>query len=76
MMEVGKRLVAVRKIRFSKVERALTVAGLGPAVLLGCAVHEHPELAAYLPAPNYGVLLPIPRAQAAPRPEVPPPPGW
>ncbi len=75
MMEVGKRLVAVRKIRFSKVERALTVAGLGPAVLLGCAVHEHPELAAYLPAPNYGVLMPIPRAQAAPRPEVPPPAG-
>ncbi|WP_443029290.1 serine hydrolase [Sphingomonas sp. TDK1] len=75
MMEVGKRLVAVRKIRFSKVERALTVAGLGPAVLLGCAVHEHPELAAYLPAPNYGVLMPIPRAQAAPRPEVPPPVG-
>ncbi|OAN66473.1 serine hydrolase [Sphingomonas sp. TDK1] len=74
-MEVGKRLVAVRKIRFSKVERALTVAGLGPAVLLGCAVHEHPELAAYLPAPNYGVLMPIPRAQAAPRPEVPPPVG-
>ncbi len=75
MMEVGKRLVAVRKIRFSKVERALTVAGLGPAVLLGCAVHEHPELAAYLPAPNYGVLMPIPRAQAAPRAEVPPPAG-
>lgn len=75
MMEAGKRLVAVRKIRFSKVERALTVAGLGPAVLLGCAVHEHPELAAYLPAPNYGVLMPIPRAQAAPRAEVPPPAG-
>ena len=75
MMESGKRLVAVRKIRFSKVERALTVAGLGPAVLLGCAVHEHPELAAYLPAPNYGVLMPIPRAQAAPRAEVPPPAG-
>lgn len=75
MMNLGKRLVAVRKIRFSKVERALTVAGLGPAVLLGCAVHEHPELAAYLPAPNYGVLMPIPRAQAAPRPETPPPVG-
>lgn len=75
MMELGKRLGAVRKIRFSKVERALTVAGLGPAVLLGCAVHEHPELAAYLPAPNYGVLMPIPRAQAAPRAEVPPPAG-
>ncbi len=75
MMGMGKRLVAVRKIRFSKVERALTVAGLGPAVLLGCAVHEHPELAAYLPAPNYGVLLPIPPAHAAPRPETPPPAG-
>ena len=44
MIGLGKRLVAVRKIRFSKVERALTVAGLGPAVLLGCAVAPEDEL--------------------------------
>lgn len=72
-MKQGKRLVGVRKIRFSKIERALTVAGLGPAMLLGCAVHENPQLAAYLPAPNYRALVPIPAARAAPRPEVPAP---
>jgi beta-lactamase class A len=63
----------VRKFRFSKVERALTVAGLGPALLLGCAVHEHLGFAAYFPVPGNGVLMPIPPAQAAARPEVPAP---
>jgi beta-lactamase class A len=64
------------KFGFSSIERALTVAGLGPAMLLGCAVHENPQLAAYLPAPNYRVLLPIPSATAAPaRPVVPAPAG-
>jgi beta-lactamase class A len=59
---------------FSKVERALTVAGLGPAMLLGCAVHEDTQLAAYLPAPSYSVLMPFPSAHAAPaRPRVPAP---
>lgn len=59
---------------FSKVQRALTVAGLGPAILLGCAVHEDAQLAAYLPAPSYRVLMPVPPAQAAPyRPMVPAP---
>ena len=59
---------------FSKLERALTVAGLGPAMLLGCAVHENTQLAAYLPAPSYSVLVPFPAAVAAPaRPRVPAP---
>jgi beta-lactamase class A len=59
---------------FSKLERALTVAGLGPAMLLGCAVHENTQLAAYLPAPSYSVLMPFPAAVAAPaRPRVPAP---
>lgn len=51
---------------FSSIERALTVAGLGPAILLGCSVHEDAQLAAYLPAPTYRVLMPIPPAAAAP----------
>jgi len=59
---------------FSSVERALTVAGLGPAMLLGCAVHEDAQLAAYLPAPSYSVIMPFPAAIAAPaRPSVPAP---
>lgn len=54
----------------------MTVAGLGPAVLLGCAVHENPQLAAFLPAPNYRVLMPIPSATAAAaHPVVPAPEG-
>ena len=45
-------------------------------MLLGCAVHENPQLAAYLPAPNYRVLLPIPSTAAAPaHPVVPAPDG-
>ncbi|MGK6354090.1 serine hydrolase [Sphingomonas sp. DT-207] len=59
---------------FSSIERALTVAGLGPAILLGCSVHENTEIAAYLPAPTYRVLVPIPPAAAAPTaPTVPAP---
>ncbi len=59
---------------FSSIERALTVAGLGPAILLGCSVHENTEIAAYLPAPSYRVLVPIPPAAAAPAaPTVPAP---
>lgn len=51
---------------FSSIERALTVAGLGPAILLGCSVHGDTQLAAHLPAPTYRVLMPIPPAAAAP----------
>lgn len=59
---------------FSKLERALTVAGLGPAMLLGCAVHEDTQLAAYLPAPSYSVLMPFPAAVAKPvQPRAPAP---
>jgi beta-lactamase class A len=67
----------VKKIEsFSKLERALTLAGLGPAMLLGCAVHDDTQLAAYLPAPSYSVLVPFPAAKAAPaRPRVPAPIG-
>src|SRR5688500_11302909 len=43
-------------------------------MLLGCAVHENTQLAAYLPAPSYSVLVPFPAAVAAPaRPRVPAP---
>jgi beta-lactamase class A len=37
-------------------------------------VHEDAKLAAYLPAPNYRVLLPFPAARAAPTKPVPPAP--
>lgn len=68
MFPKGKGLVSLSKFGFSRIERALTVAGLGPAMLLGCAVHENPQLAAFLPAPTYRVLMPIPSATAAPTP--------
>ena len=71
---MGQGAVSLSKFGFSSIERALTVAGLGPAVLLGCAVHENPQLAAYLPAPNYRVLVPIPAANAAPTHPIPPAP--
>lgn len=60
---------------FSSLERALTVAGLGPAILLGCSVTQSAQLAAYLPAPSYRVLMPIPAASAAPTPTAPAPRG-
>jgi beta-lactamase class A len=65
----------VKKIKkFSKMERALTVAGLGPAMLLGCAVHRDTQLGAFLPAPNYRVLVPFPSTAPVPvKPRVPAP---
>lgn len=75
LQDMGKRPGAVNKVvGFSPIERALTVAGLGPALLLGCAVHEDARLAAYLPAPTYAALLPLP-AFAAARPAPPAPAG-
>ena len=47
---------------FSKFQRALTVAGLGPALLVGCTVHGDPSLASYLPA---GVSLALPWGDSA-----------
>lgn len=46
---------------FSAIQRALTVAGLGPALLVGCTVHGDPSLASYLPA---GVSLALPWGDA------------
>ncbi|TGX55237.1 serine hydrolase [Sphingomonas gei] len=43
-------------------------------MLLGCAVHEDIQLAAYLPAPSYSVLMPFPAAVAAPTKPRPPAP--
>jgi beta-lactamase class A len=51
-----------KTVGFSAIERALTIAGLGPAMLVGCAVHDDSMLAAYLPAPSYSVLMPFPAA--------------
>lgn len=75
MLNKAQGVAFVKKIQgFSKLERALTVAGLGPAMLLGCAVHEDTQLAAYLPAPSYSVLMPVPAANAAPTQPRPPAP--
>lgn len=37
---------------FTNVQRAVTVAGLGPAMLMGCAVHDTSRTALLLPASN------------------------
>jgi beta-lactamase class A len=62
---------------FSIAQRALTVAGLAPFALLGCAVQSYPQAsAANLPPPSYTMVLPLPQplpaspqleAAAAPR---------
>lgn len=62
---------------FSTIQRALTVAGLGPALLVGCTVHGDPSLASYLPA---GVSLAFPWGDAKPttpawKPSAPAPQG-
>ncbi len=41
---------------FTLVQRAVTVAGLGPAVLVGCAVHEQSRAAIYVPAASAGPI--------------------
>lgn len=41
---------------FSVLERALTVAGLGPALLVGCAVHDQSRAAIYVPAASLGPI--------------------
>jgi beta-lactamase class A len=58
---------------FSSLERALTIGGLAPIVLLGCGVHEiaSSSAASTLPRPGYRSLLPIP----APVPRAPAPSG-
>jgi beta-lactamase class A len=45
-------------------QRAVTIAGLGPAMLVGCTVHGDPSLAAYAPA-AYGVSFAFPWADTA-----------
>lgn len=59
---------------FSNLQRAATLAGLAPALLVGCTVHGSPSLAAYLPAP-YSISLPFPKSAAAAawRPSAPAP---
>jgi len=57
---------------FTRLQRALTVAGVGPALLMGCAVHGNSARSAlYLPALNLQSILtgtPAPAPQAAPAP--------
>ncbi|MEP9358874.1 serine hydrolase [Sphingomonas sp. KR3-1] len=49
---------------FSAIQRAVTVAGFGPALLVGCTVHGDPSLAAYMPA-SYGISFPFPWGDSA-----------
>lgn len=51
---------------FTTTQRAMTVAGLGPAFMLGCAVHDYPRAAAQLPPPDYRVVVPVQVAPARP----------
>ncbi len=53
---------------FTNLERAITLCGLAPAVLLGCGVHDAP-VPASLPVPTYQTFLPVPAAsQRTPAP--------
>ena len=53
---------------FTRIERAVTLLGLAPAALLGCAVHDVAPVA-NLSAPTYQSFLPVPAAAArAPAP--------
>ncbi len=66
MFANGQGVVSVREsLEFSRLQRAVTIAGLGPAMLMGCAVHQNAQLAAYLPAPTYKVSLSVPAALKA-----------
>ncbi|QIG78658.1 class A beta-lactamase [Stakelama tenebrarum] len=50
----------------------MTVAGLAPAMLVGCAVHDSPRSAAYVPVPQQVVPVPAPPpAPTPPPPEAP-----
>ncbi len=57
---------------FSSFQRALTVAGLAPVVLMGCGVHriDAPMMAAssILPAATYRAFLPVPAPPPKPQP--------
>ncbi|MEI9927662.1 MAG: serine hydrolase [Sphingomonas sp.] len=41
---------------FTQVQRAVTVAGLAPAMLVGCAVHERARVSLYIPAASAGPI--------------------
>ncbi len=47
---------------FSGLQRALTLAGAAPAVLLGCGVHQQRPGDATLPPPSYREIMPLPTA--------------
>jgi beta-lactamase class A len=56
---------------FTKFERALTVAGIGPALLVGCAVHDGSRAMVVLPAANAQVTFEEAAAKAMPAPPAP-----
>jgi len=56
---------------FTTSQRAITVAGLGPAVLLGCAVHQYGN---GTNGTAYSVQVAVPQASAATLRPTPPPP--
>lgn len=53
--------------QFSTLERALTIAGLAPVVLMGAGVNGAPQSRG-LPEPTYRSFLPVPAAVRAPAP--------
>lgn len=49
-----------RLLEFSKVQKTLTIAGLGPAFLVGCSVHPQAQIGAHAPVSLYKVSIPVP----------------
>lgn len=61
MLRCRQGVVCVREfLSFSDLQKALTIAGLAPAFLIGSAVHNEAVIGEHLPAPSYSVSLPIP----------------
>ena len=64
MLPQGKGQISMRERMqaFSIAQRAMTMAGLAPFALVGCAVQSYPQAeAANLPAPTYSEMIPLPR---------------
>lgn len=58
---------------FTNIQKALTLFGLAPAFLVGCAVSHPPHAAGQVPAAEAMVSIAVPSAVAAPRPAAAPP---
>lgn len=55
---------------FTTTQRAMTLGGFAPLVLMGCGIHQAtlPVIAAGMPVPTYSALLPVPAPLPRPQP--------